>query len=409
MSDESARLLLISPNFPPQQGGIETLNWQIIRRLENLCRFVVASEQKGSKEWDMTAPEISILRIQQPTYPTLERLSNAIIWHLGHPLVASCSGYVLPAISLQMKHSYDLVICAHIGVAFIGYLLNKLFGVPYIIWTYGQEMLDEYLGKTGLLPIRLEKRLFRSACAVLTISHWTESLAVAKGAKASNVHKIVMGVDDYFHPCESTIALKASLSLEDKLVILSVGRLVRRKGHDMMLKSLPTIVGRFPDVVYLIVGSGPMENELRNLARVMGVSDHVAFIGAPSDELLVQYYQTADVFVMVSRELEGQAEGFGLVYLEANACGIPVVGGRSGGVTDAVVHGYTGLLVDPTSPQAIAEAIVGLFADGQYAKWLGENGRKRVESTMNWNIAASMVDETISRVLAGRKRRIGRE
>jgi phosphatidyl-myo-inositol dimannoside synthase len=175
--------------------------------------------------------------------------------------------------------------------------------------------------------------------------------------------------------------------------VLTVGRLVERKGHDTMLRALPRVIRQVPNVVYLIVGSGPYESRLRSLARELELEDNVVFCGHVPDDELVAYYHACDVFAMISRELPGDTEGFGIVFMEAAACAKPTVGGRSGGVPDAIVDGETGFLVAPTAPEQVADAIVRIGRDRSLARRLGEMGRVRVYDSFRYgDIAAGILN-----------------
>ena len=157
---------------------------------------------------------------------------------------------------------------------------------------------------------------------------------------------------------------------------MTVGRLMWRKGQDMLIRALPEIVKAVPNCVYLICGTGPYEAGLRELAQSLQVDSQVIFLGSLPSEHLPSLYNLSDVFVMPNRmsEKTRDVEGFGIVFLEANACEIPVVGGRSGGTSDAVADGESGLLVDGSSPGEIAGSVIRLLQDPILAQ---DNGRGR--------------------------------
>ena len=168
---------------------------------------------------------------------------------------------------------------------------------------------------------------------------------------------------------------------------------MKRKGHRNIVQALPKVLEKVPEAVYLIVGEGTEEDELRQLARHCGVEHQVIFAGSVSPEELPLYYNTGDVFIMTSREIEeeGDFEGFGIVFLEANACGKPVIGGNSGGVKDAIVEGETGLLIDPLNPAKIAAALIRLLTEKSLAGRLGKKGRERVEKELSWRTISQRI------------------
>lgn len=182
-------------------------------------------------------------------------------------------------------------------------------------------------------------------------------------------------------------------------VLLTVGRLVPRKGVDTVLRALPRVLRVQPDVEYRIVGSGPDRPRLITLARELQIGSSVKFMGNVPDEHLPALYRNAHVYVMPAREERQSAsiEGFGIVYLEASACGLPVIAGRSGGAVEAVLHGKTGYLVDPHAPDALADTLIHLLQDHELRARLGARGRQWIEEEMNWDRAAQELAETLER------------
>jgi phosphatidyl-myo-inositol dimannoside synthase len=182
-------------------------------------------------------------------------------------------------------------------------------------------------------------------------------------------------------------------------VVLSVGRLVSRKGIDTMIQALPALLTDFPDLRYWIVGDGPDRARLEKLAVASGVQDAVVFRGSVSEASLLSLYQQAHLFILPTREEPDQAsiEGFGIVYLEAAASGLPVIVGRSGGAAEAVRPGATGLLVAPDNPAEVARAVSQLLHDSALRRRMGQAGRRWVEEVMNWDRAAREIQTLLAR------------
>lgn len=178
-------------------------------------------------------------------------------------------------------------------------------------------------------------------------------------------------------------------------MLLSVSRLVPHKGHDTVIKSLPTLIHDWPSLQYVVVGTGGHEPFLRALAQETGVRDRVRFAGRVSDKDLADYYAACDVFVMPSREEQGTVEGFGISFLEAASYGRPVIGGHGTGAADAITHGETGLLVDPLSEKAMAAAIGMLLEDENRRRVMGEAARRRVMTEFTWTRALDVVEEAL--------------
>ena len=233
----------------------------------------------------------------------------------------------------------------------------------------------------------LLKKIIAGAKAIIANSHWTEDELIKLGAEPKKITVV--------HPCpnlrpEQTSEWKVEeifqdYQLKDKKILLTVGRLVERKGHDMVIKTLPQIIKTLPNVIYLVVGSGPYKKNLEKLVNQSRLGDYVKFINAVDQSDLAAFYQICDVFIMPARELpNGDVEGFGIVYLEANLFGKPVIGGRSGGVPEAIIDGKTGILVNPTDAFDIAQATIKLLTDSAYAERLGIQGLQRVAENFDW-------------------------
>jgi phosphatidylinositol alpha-1,6-mannosyltransferase len=171
--------------------------------------------------------------------------------------------------------------------------------------------------------------------------------------------------------------------------LLTICRLVPRKGVDTVLQAMLHLLQTFPNLQYQIGGKGPNLSRLQQLVETLGISRAVTFLGFIPDEKLPTVYHNADIFVMPVREekQQGSMEGFGIVYLEASASGLPVIGGKSGGTADAVQDGKTGILVDSHNAKAVAQAIRHLLQNDDLRQEMGTNGRIWVETEMNWNRA----------------------
>ncbi|MBI3780592.1 MAG: glycosyltransferase family 4 protein, partial [candidate division NC10 bacterium] len=273
----------------------------------------------------------------------------------------------------------DLIVCGHVVAAPPALLARWLLGVPYVVFTYAYEIR------------RKRKRLFlglilRRAALILTSSRFTATTVLSHGVSPGRVRILQPGVDpERFSPDPNPDALAAK---PGPMTLLGVSRLDNRyKGHDMVIRALPIIKAKCPNVRYRVVGDGWLRGYLASLAKSLGVERDVQFLGEVSDAALADLYRSCDVVVQMSREsiTGGGAEGFGIVCLEAGASGKPVVAGLSGGLTDAVADGLTGLLVDPHDPGGIAETILSVLQDPDLARDLGQQGRARVLREFTWD------------------------
>ena len=217
------------------------------------------------------------------------------------------------------------------------------------------------------------------------------------GSAGKAMVKIAPGIDvDHFIPVDST-DLRKELNLEGKKVIVSVGRLVHRKGQDHLIESMPQILKSVPNAHLLMVGKGPYLEHLAKLVALNKLENHVSFIGRIQYAELPRFISAGDVFAMPSRSrLAGlEVEGLGIVYLEASSCGLPVIAGSSGGAPDAVVDGVTGFVVDGTDNQQIAKAAIELLNNPEKAKAMGMAGRQWIIDNWRWEIWSARFNELL--------------
>ncbi len=222
--------------------------------------------------------------------------------------------------------------------------------------------------------------VFARADVVIANSAFTRELLLAAGVRGT-IRVVHPGIDAEPIPSDPSPAP----------VIISVGRLVARKGFDTIIASLPHVIAAFPNVRYEIVGSGPQRAELEELARRTGVAEHVVFLGAVSDDEMRAAYARAWCFALPVRAIGSDVEGFGLVYLEAALAGLATIGGRRSGAEDAIVDGQTGLLVDGMSTEAVAQALLQLLEDRGKSTEMGARGRERALAEFTWSRTAAQI------------------
>ena len=271
-----------------------------------------------------------------------------------------------------------------------GWLIKaaRLLGLRTLVYVHGEEITlsDAYD------PDRARRRAaLMRAGAVIAVSRFTEAALIRlTGVAPPRISLIPNGVDlARFTPRPRRADLVARYGLEGRQVLLTVGRLCARKGMDRVIEALPGLLARFPDLVYLVVGEGALRTDLERLAASLGVADAVVLAGVVAADELADHYALADAFIMANRTLpDGDTEGFGLVFLEANACGIPVIAGSAGGSTDAVADGVNGIAIDGDSVAAITSAVGRVLAEPLLRAQLREDGL-RVASQSGWQSRAS--------------------
>lgn len=364
-------ILIITNDFPPYfSGGISNYYYNLAKNLPYVNVKVIAPWCPSAKEHDLSEC-LSVSRVFVPIHSTIFGRSIQTLILL------------LAALLESFRCNVSAVIIGHLYLAPIGYVLNILRRIPYTIIMHGGEPKRYSLNKPLKYFIRV---LVNSSIFIITNSVFTEKEVLEGWGYKGSIYVLHPGVsiERYF---PKVMERREYFGKEDIFVLLSVGTLVQRKGHRNTLKAISMIKGEIPNIKYLIVGKGPEMENLKVLAyRELDLDESVEFLGFLDDDKLIEYYNLADVFIMPSRITEDKfgTEGFGIVYLEANACGKPVIAGNSGGVSDAVIDGMTGILVNPDSVDDIAEAILHLYKNPEDAKLMGEKGRTRIVDEFQW-------------------------
>lgn len=354
------RALALTPDFPPATGGIQVLVHRVVRHAARLQVRVVTRTSPGYREFDRTEP----LDIRRAGRAGAGPASN---------LPLNARGVVE-----AWRFRPHVVLSGHIVTSPAAWAIHRVLGAPVVQYVYADELRT--LPRLAAFAMRAD--------AVVAISGHTQRLALEAGADPARVRRIPAGVDLPSEPLRKQAAGRPTL--------VTVARLEDRyKGHDTLVRALPIIRERVPEVEWLVVGEGSLRPALERLVAAEGVSDAVRFMGAVSDADRDAALGRAHVFAMPSRlPPGGGGEGFGIVYLEAAAHGLPAVAGDVGGARDAIVHGETGLLVDPLDPAALAQAISGLLLDPARARALGEAAARRAQG-FAWPLIARQLEELI--------------
>ena len=352
------KIILVSQSLPPAAGGIQNYSHHLALQFSKWRDVTVIY----AGAWRKRAGDR-----QQPYKKVFYPIGNTYLFCAMTPwAIARVAG----------KNNARIVYHTHYATGF-GSLIAKRLGLidRYYVAAHAREIVKNNFG-----PIHHKWRdlLLRNAAGIFAVSRYTGNLIRGRGIPEEKVHIVPNGVDlNIFYPREKMEA-KKRLGLTGKRIILTVSRLVKRKGIDTTIKALSYLDDTCSDLVYLIVGNGPYRKQLIRLAQRHSGSQRIIFTGPVPDEDLPFFYSAADIFVMPSREEKGGCvEGFGLVFLEANACRTPVIGTRSGGIPDAVEEGVSGLLVRPDDPEDLAGAIKKLLTDDTLRSTLAQKGRER--------------------------------
>jgi len=375
MSEDSlstAKILCITNDFGPRAGGIETFVTGLIARLPKNSVIVYTASQAGSAAFDL-----------------------AWLRDYGVEVIRDKSKILLPSFrvgrNVRKIASERQITRVFFGAAAPLALLSqglRSAGVTRIVaLTHGHEV---WWAKLWPFSEAL-KRIGRGVDSLTYLGEFTrERIGSALNRRdRGKMIRIAPGIDPkHFAPRPDAQSLRAELGLSEKRVVVCVGRLVHRKGQDVLIRAMPEILEAIPNAHLLLVGEGPGKDELeKNVAR-LALKENVSFVGRVQYAELPRYICVGDIFAMPSRSrLAGlEVEGLGIVYLEASACGLAVIGGVSGGAPDAVLQGETGFTVDGTSSQAVAQGVIHLLSDTKLAERLGARGRQWVIDEWQWEM-----------------------
>ena len=280
------------------------------------------------------------------------------------------------------NNNIDHIIVGHIlPLGTVAFSFFKRYKISYSVILHGMDI--SYALKKKRKAI-IAKKVLESAQSIICANSYTAKIVkkIISKEKWRKINIVNPGISASIKEntyTQTKIINKYSLS--DKIVLFSLGRIVKRKGFDKVIEALPEVWKLLPNLVYFIAGKGPDENYLKQLAST---HSNINFIGELDDENKWAWFFICDIFAMPSRNIEGDFEGFGIVYLEANLAGKPVIAGSAGGVADAVVDNLNGVIVDPEDPEMIANAIIELGQNNGLRIKMGENGRARAIRAFNW-------------------------
>jgi phosphatidylinositol alpha-1,6-mannosyltransferase len=370
------RHLFVTNDFPPKMGGIESY-------LTNLCLgfdpddvTVVAPTRDGCEETDRSLP-YEVVRLPGSYLRASVRVERAIL-------------ETIRRLDVDVVH-----FLAALPLGRLGPRLREQTGVRFTVIAHGTGEI--------LLPSRVPfarqalRKVLNAADVVFPVSEFTRAKVdeIARGEAKTTLLPPSVDVDRFSLEV-SGADVRTELGLGGRFVVLFLSRLVKRKGADILVRAIAATQG----TMAVIAGAGPERASLERLAREVDVADRVIFTGLVEDERLPEFYAAADVFCMPCTERYGglDVEGFGVVYLEAAASGLPCIAGRCGGSAEAVEHGVTGVVVEDPDPREVAIALVQLRDDLALRAKLGGAGRSRVESVFAPEVAADRLEEAFAAV-----------
>lgn len=376
------KILLVTNDFPPRAGGIEQYMLTLLKGLAPSEVIVVAPESEGAGHFDEAA-HFEVIRLAA---------TRGRMWP-----TPSLAKYLA---TFAMARDVDLVAFASmLPLATLGPAITRHSELPFVVWHHGAELAG--VGKIPGLRQSMAA-LARRASLQFVVSEWTLGEARRLLGKTSPLHLLRAGVDlKQFNPKIDGSDVRARYGIGDASVIVCVGRLVPRKGQDTLIRVMPELMKRHPDVHLLIVGTGPTANRLERLTGLHGVSHNVHLTGVVDAAALPAHYAAGDIYAspIRTRKLGLEAEGLGVVFLEAAAMGLPIVAGRSGGTSEAIKDGITGILVDGTEDREVAEALDGLLGNEAKRNEMGLAGRSWMEAEFDQARMASRFREALAEVM----------
>ena len=362
------KILLVTNDLGPRAGGIESFVLSLVERVPKGCLIIYTSTQKGSAPFDAQL---------------LERFGAVVIRDRAKILLPTPRVNHRAVKILKQYQIKTVWFGAAAPLALMAKQLRTSGATNIVALSHGHEI---WWAKIPILK-QLLRKIIKDVDHLGYLGQFTKGEIVKASNQIDKFVQIAPGIDtDHFMPKSARADLIKKYRLEDRRVIVSVGRLVHRKGQDKLIESIPKILQSFPDAVLLLVGEGPIKQMLKNTAKQLGATNQVIFAGRVQHIDLPDYICLGEVFAMPvrSRFAGLEVEGLGIVYLEASACGLPVIVGNSGGATDAVIDGVTGLLVNGSDTDQIADAVCKLLTDQSRAKAMGLAGRGWVIE--NWQI-----------------------
>lgn len=366
--------LLIPGDFPPEVSGIATYFHEIWKFYDYSENHILAAKYPKCIEFDKNS-DLHTIRVGIPTGSSpLHKIIKSFI-------------YTIKAIQLHLKNKYTVIHCGQVlSSGMTGWIIKKIFKIPYIIYVYGSET---YRFGNNKYLMRMIKTFLKEAEYIIPNSRFTMDEFLPLGIPEGKFKIITPGVDvDRFHPQSLEHELVEKYNLLGKKVLLTVARLDERKGHDKVIEAIAAIQEN--NIVYLIVGKGREQQRLQNLAKEMKIESQVIFCGYVADDDLPKYYNLCDIFLLLNRQtsvdenLIGDYEGFGIVFLEASACGKPVIAGNFGGIADAIDDKKSGFIIDGTDLKEIIKTIKHLFKNEDICHQIGKYGRQRSVQNFTW-------------------------
>jgi len=388
------RILLLSEIFPPKIGGSGRWLWELYRRLPRESYVIAAGQDPGQEAFDATH-DLRVNRVPL-SFPTRFLRPSSL------PAYRKAFGQLRRIVRQDDVHWVHASRSVPEGL--LALMLKWTNSVPYLCYAHGEEV---NLSNAEEDPGWLQRRVYgsrelalmvglvlRNASLMIVNSQNTgEILTRCWQLPAAKVRIMSPGVDvERFRPAPPDAVFREARGWNGRSVLITVGRLQKRKGHDVLISALPEIRRKIPNVLCAVVGSGEERATLERLVEENALERHVQFLGEVDDNELIRCYQQCDLFVLPNRRIGGDIEGFGIVLLEAQACGKPVVAGDSGGTRETMQIPETGLVVPCDTPKELASVVSELLADNVRLGRMGRAAREWILAEYDWEARRRKAD-----------------
>jgi phosphatidyl-myo-inositol dimannoside synthase len=390
-------MLLVTRKFPPGKGGVQNYLYNTVMNFRRISTTVLCpkTHDPQSRKYDATLTVDGHMVFRTP----LLSEDPGSVFSLTY--LQTLFNLFLCIRNKAKKENFDFILFGHVNFFFLtlSFLMIKIERIPCGLLFHGEDIPAVYL-KSNILM----RYMIRQAALFLCNSKFTQKRLIGFMRKDMKCIIAYPGVrDKFFEQPESRFDAKEfseAIDFKKRRFIYTLSRLDKRKGHDLVLKALTQIHSTGLKVNYLIGGRGENEDELKNKVKTYGLEEFVKFVGIVSEEKVVGFHKAGAIFVMPNRTLkDGDTEGFGIAFLEANAVENPVIGGRAGGAVEAVLEGVTGYLVDPFNVDELVDRITFLLKSTEQSELMGKKGRNRAWEEFRWPYLTEKLEKEIMNFL----------
>lgn len=367
------KILLLTENFPPIDGGSGRWFWELYSRLPRESTYILTHNVEGGEEFDKNH-KLNVVRcdMSSPEWGLKSIVGLKFYWRL-----------VKRVIKVAKQYKIDEIHCGrviHEGV--IARIVKLLTGIPFTCFVHGEDVETAATSREQSLMVReVCRRTENLICNSENSRNLVEKLGFASNSKCVVLHP---GVDiDKFKPADKDEEFRTSMGWESRIVLLTVGRLQQRKGQDFMIEAMPELLKSFPNLFYAVVGRGECESVLSKKITELGLTESIKIYTSLDDQELIKCYQQCDLFILPNRTIGNDIEGFGMVLVEAQACGKPVIAGNSGGTAETMIVGQTGEIIDCSTSESLRSSLITVLLNKKVFTY-GDDGVAHVRRSLNW-------------------------